>query len=110
MTGKEISEIIEQLAETLGMASSEIIPHYALWYRISSISYMIFGLMFFYSGLLFYKKVTKSEYDSEHFIPLLIIPFVLSFIGLWIFFANIGDLFGATGISIHRLILDLRCE
>jgi len=112
MTGEEIALIIEQFAEALGMASSEIIPHYALWYKVSSMSYIMFGVFMILFGASIYISKKKFSYDSDENYDwvFFIIALVLTFMGALIIFTRLDDFFGATGIAIHRLILDLRCN
>lgn len=113
MSGQEISEAIKALSESIGIASSEIIPHYVSWYIYSSIAWLFFAICLFGASVvvfkMFQKQAKKDDYDEDVWIfwswALVIVAFIVSTI---IFFAQIGDLLAPTGISIHQLISDIR--
>ena len=114
MTGQEVSTAIKVLSENIGIASSEIIPHYAHWYVCASIAYMIFGACVCFGSYYGFKSMSKYitaniEYNEKEWrvwAGILLVGGL--FIGALIFFCNIGDLFAPTGISIHQLIQDIR--
>ena len=99
-----IASAIKEISNTIGIASSEIIPHYAQWYIASSISYMIFSCCICIGGFWWF-KAAKKEIEEMTAISIFII---LLFIGIFTVALQVGDLLGSQGIAIHQLIEDIR--
>jgi len=68
-SGQEISDAIKTLSESIGVASSEIIPHYVLWYIWTSVGYMLLAICLFGASVgvfkAFQKQALKDEYNSN---------------------------------------------
>ena len=113
MKAQEISEIIKTLSETIGIASSEIVPHYAKWTIAASIGYMFCAVCIFVGSLvvfkLFCKNAEDSEYDKDSWRAMAWVVMVCGFlISIFMFSSQIGDLISPTGMAIHSLIRDVR--
>ena len=115
MTGYEIANAVKELSGAIGVASSEIIPHYARWCVFASIGYMMFGLCLCAGSILGFRVMARyvksnvEDYDQQGWrVWAGIILTAGLFIGGLIFFCQIGDLFAPQGMAIHRLIQDIR--
>lgn len=104
MTECEVSNAIKEIAGAIGIASSEIIPHYARWYIFASIGYMIFGLCISIGGIWWFKTAGK-DIDRP---PAILILVIALFVGGLFFFVQVGDLLAPQGIAIHQFIGDIR--
>lgn len=104
MTGNDIAMAVKEIAATIGVASSEILPHYTNYYVSTSLAFILLGLVFCVIGFYVFKRLS----DEEEQITGILIGAGVVFIGAWVFFYYIGDLFGAQGMAIHQLIMDVR--
>lgn len=100
----EIVNAIKELSNVLGMASSEIIPHYVRWYIWASLGYMILGLCICIGSIWWFQTAGRNINRS---LAIFILAIVLVIGGL-IFVSQVGDLLAPQGIAIHRFIKDMR--
>lgn len=102
-----MEKTIQEIAQQLGIAVTEVIPYYANWYIYASIAYICLGFGIMGLGFFLYKKTwEEDDTDRQAFAYMwLVIGFV---IGAIIICAQIGDLLSPTGVAYHRLISDIR--
>ena len=104
MTGNDIAIAVKEIAAAIGVASSEILPHYTNYYIATSIAFMFLGVAFCLIGFFVYKKLDIEEEQ----ITGILIGAGLAIIGVWVFCYYIGNLFGAQGLAINDLITSVR--
>lgn len=104
---ENIASTVNEIAQSLGMASTEIIPHYARWYFARSVGFMLMGLILVGLGIFFSYKIWDKE-DDESQLAAIVILAIGVFVGLVFICLNIGDFVSPEGIAYHRLISDIR--
>jgi putative Mn2+ efflux pump MntP len=106
-----ISNAVEAIAKSIGVASNEIIPYYVKYYTISAISYIILGLIMCFLGCIVFKNWLKIE-DKDDGLPIFMIlgSIIMFFIGCLFVFVNLPDIFSPEAMAYHRLIRDLSAK
>lgn len=112
----ETEIIVKQITvflDKLGMSFNEAITHYTQWYVSSSLAWMLFSVFLCFGSVYGFKYLMNYDaldsYDRRTLRGWAIFLLFLGlFIGAIIFFSQIGDLIGARGMAIHKLIGDIR--
>ena len=105
MNEENIIILIRDLAKGLGITASDVIAYYAKWYIVSSIGWMIFGVIICFLTKFFSKKMLVFDEYLE--VEALIVLIAGLMLGAFTFFIQIGDLLAPQGIAIHQIIKDI---
>jgi predicted membrane channel-forming protein YqfA (hemolysin III family) len=97
----ESLEIINRLSEVIGASGEYIIGEYAVWYVVSSLTFISLGLAIIITAL-------RLKLPDSWDISPLFIKGVMLFVGALFIACNLPDLFAPEAISIHRLLADIR--
>ena len=99
-------EIINGLAEKLGMHAGELHAYYAGGYFADSISYTILGVIIF----IFSRSVNaENVFNDDDMLPMgKLVKHGCMFVGLLFIFVNVQTIFYPEGVAAQALILNLR--
>lgn len=120
----DLTKSIELLCDKLGLAATEIIPHYTKIYIASAVGAIIRGVLsIILPFCLFLIKVPiNSELDEYSLFPTLesaqafwlllkvATCFIFVAVGIWVITINLDELFAAKGKAINELINQIRGE
>ena len=97
----ETLKLISDLSDKLGVATSEIINQYSVWYFTQALFLIVFGII----CMLFALKAKDPLWGDVDFKVFRVIIFA---IGFFFISFNVPDIFAPDAIAIHRLISDLK--
>ena len=99
MTGKEITEIIDVIANKLGTTSEHLIEVYTPWVYSSAIGFVVFGVLALIVGFLFMIKLWNQDKGFAIFAS--VVGFIISAFCCLPF---IPDIFAPEAAAITKII------
>ncbi len=105
----DLSKAIDQLAEKLGLATKEILPHYTKYYYVEGVTGIIHGVIIILLPLLLFVFSVEGFTDTILFMGLrLVFTIIMILSGIYTIFEDIKKVIAPKAEAIDHLINQLR--